>query len=98
MNAVQAIDQSPDQRRRVSVSTSAEDAEVRFSVRDTGPGIPPHDLDRIFMRAFTTKPDGMGLGLAICRSIIESHHGSIRASNGPGGGACFDVVLPAEPC
>lgn len=95
VNAVQAIDQSAVQRRRVSVSTAIGHDAVRFSVKDTGPGVPPSDLDRIFTRAFTTKPDGMGLGLAICRTIVEAHQGSIRASNAPDGGACFDVVLPA---
>ncbi|WP_454760329.1 ATP-binding protein [Caulobacter segnis] len=94
VNAVQAIDQSAAQRRRVSVSTAIGDDGVRFSVKDTGPGVPPSDLDRIFTRAFTTKPEGMGLGLAICRTIVEAHQGSIRASNAPDGGARFDVVLP----
>lgn len=95
MNAMQAVDQTGVGRRRVSVSTRFGDERVCLSVEDTGPGVPPGDLERIFLRAFTTKPDGMGLGLAICRSIIEAHHGSIRASNLPGGGARFDVALPA---
>lgn len=94
-NAVQAIDPSSVGRRRIDVSTAIADDAVRVSVRDTGPGIPPADLDRIFLRTFTTKPDGMGLGLAICRSIVEAHQGAIQASNLPGGGAGFDVVLPA---
>ena len=93
-NAVQAIDRSTARRRRVSVSTTIGDDGVRLSVTDTGPGVPPKDLDRIFARAFTTKPDGMGLGLALCRSIVEAHQGAIHASNAPGGGARFDVVLP----
>ncbi len=95
MNAMQAVDQTGVGRRRVSVSTRFGDERVCLSVEDTGPGVPPGDLERIFLRAFTTKPDGMGLGLAICRSIVEAHHGSIRASNLPGGGARFDVALPA---
>jgi signal transduction histidine kinase len=94
MNAVQAIDRSTVRRRRVSVSTAIGGDGVRLSVTDTGPGVPPSDLDRIFARAFTTKPDGMGLGLALCRSIVEAHRGSIHASNAPGGGARFEVVLP----
>ena len=94
MNAVQAIDQSAAWRRQVSIGAWVGDDAVRVSVSDTGPGVPATDLDRIFLRAFTTKPDGMGLGLAICRSIVEAHHGAIRVSNVLGGGARFEVALP----
>jgi signal transduction histidine kinase len=63
-------------------------------VTDTGPGIPPEDLDRIFEPYFTTKEDGTGLGLALARRIILEHRGSIRAENVPGSGARFVIGLP----
>ena len=61
---------------------------------DTGSGIPPENLDRIFEPYFTTKEDGTGLGLALARRIILEHRGSIRAENAPGGGARFVIGLP----
>jgi signal transduction histidine kinase len=65
-------------------------------VADTGKGIDPKIVDRIFNPLFTTKPDGMGMGLAICRSIIEGHDGRLWASAGTEGGAVFQFVLPAN--
>jgi signal transduction histidine kinase len=69
---------------------------VLISVADTGKGIDPNIADRIFNPLFTTKPDGMGLGLAICRSIIEAHDGRLWASPGAQGGSVFQFVLPAN--
>jgi signal transduction histidine kinase len=63
-------------------------------VTDTGSGIPPENLDRVFDPYFTTKEDGTGLGLALARRIILEHRGSIRAENVPGGGARFVIGLP----
>jgi two-component system sensor kinase FixL len=63
-------------------------------VEDTGPGIAPEHLGRLFDSFFTTRPGGMGIGLAICRSIIVAHSGSIEAANLPGGGARFRISLP----
>jgi signal transduction histidine kinase len=63
-------------------------------VADTGPGIPPENLDRVFEPYFTTKEGGTGLGLALTRRIILEHRGSIRAKNGPGGGARFVIAVP----
>jgi two-component system sensor histidine kinase HydH len=68
-----------------------------FEVTDTGPGIPEDLRQRIFHPFFTTKADGTGLGLAICHRIVEAHHGSIRTSNQPSGGARFTVRLPPGP-
>jgi signal transduction histidine kinase len=65
-------------------------------VRDFGPGLPPESLDRIFERFFSTKRDGMGMGLNIARSIIEAHAGTLGAENAEGGGARFWFRVPAH--
>lgn len=79
----------------ITVETTAGDMTA-ISVSDNGPGIPPDIMPHIFGNFFTTKPEGMGLGLALSRSIVESHGGRLLAENTPHGGACFRVLLP--PC
>jgi signal transduction histidine kinase len=69
-------------------------ARARASIEDTGSGIDPENLDRIFRTLFTTKSSGMGMGLSICRSIIESHKGRIWASAAAGKGSVFQFELP----
>jgi signal transduction histidine kinase len=69
-------------------------ARVVVEITDTGPGIPPEQFPRLFQSFFTTKRGGMGIGLAMCRSIIEAHGGTIEAANLPDGGACFRFALP----
>jgi signal transduction histidine kinase len=73
-----------------------EDSQIEISVNDTGPGLPPGKAGQIFDSFFTTKPQGSGMGLAISKSIVESHGGRIWA-NGDGGGATFHFTLPAAP-
>jgi signal transduction histidine kinase len=68
--------------------------DVEISVRDTGPGILPDDLPRIFDAGFSTRPGSSGLGLAVCRRILEQHAGSIAAESRPGYGATFRLRLP----
>jgi signal transduction histidine kinase len=68
---------------------------MAVSVRDTGPGIAPEHCEQIFDALFTTKPGGMGIGLAISRSIVEAHSGRIWADPNAGGGAAFHFTLPA---
>jgi signal transduction histidine kinase len=68
---------------------------VLVSVEDSGAGIDPKDLNHIFDAFFTTKSDGTGMGLAICRSIIEAHEGRLWASPGAGCGSVFQFMLPA---
>ena len=76
-------------------SAAREPGGVLISVADTGKGIDPKIVDRIFNPLFTTKSSGMGMGLAICRSIIEGHDGRLWASGGVEDGAVFQFVLPA---
>lgn len=71
--------------------------KVIIEVRDTGPGMSPDDLERIFSPFFTTKPQGTGLGLAIVRKVVDAHEGQIKASSAPGEGATFQVTLPVVP-
>ena len=79
------------------IQTRQADGAVRVSVRDQGPGIPGDTLPRIFETFYTTKPSGMGMGLAISRSIVEAHGGKIWAENNPDRGATFAFTLPACP-
>lgn len=86
-----------DCRRCLSVRTRATAAgNIEICVTDDGGGIPPQDLERIFEPFVTTKPQGLGLGLAICRSIVESHGGRLWATNNAERGATFHVELPAQ--
>jgi signal transduction histidine kinase len=66
-------------------------------VQDSGPGIAEKDLAHIFEPLYTTKTDGLGMGLAIVRTIVRAHGGTVGAENIPGGGASFHVTLPADP-
>jgi PAS domain S-box-containing protein len=78
-------------------SQLGEDSQIEISVNDTGPGLSLGKVDQIFDAFFTTKPQGSGMGLAICRSIVESHGGRIWANGDSGRGATFHFTLPAAP-
>jgi PAS domain S-box-containing protein len=100
--AVNAMDamacRDPGSRRLTLETALAGDADVEVSVSDSGIGIPPDKLERIFDTFVTTKPQGTGLGLSIARTIIETYGGKIWAENRPSGGAVFRFTLPlAEP-
>lgn len=95
-NAVDSMEEAPADRRRITVSTIGSVAQVIVRVCDTGKGIAEEDLPRLFDSFFSTKSEGLGMGLNISRSIIESHGGSLTATNNPGNGACFEFVLPAQ--
>ncbi len=96
LNAIEAMSAPDIRRREVTVRTAPDGAGgVRASVEDTGPGLPPVDDATLFATFYTTKAAGMGMGLAICRSILQGHGGRIRAENRPGGGAAFRIELPA---
>jgi len=95
MNALDAIDDQPFDTRTIVISTRPQNSnDVIISVSDSGGGIPPDDIKTIFSPFHTTKSAGMGLGLSICKSIIEAHGGKITAQNNPVGGAMFSLILP----
>src|SRR5262245_17027904 len=95
MNAVEAM--QPVQTRMLKVQTDQTNpGMVRVSIEDTGTGIDPTNIDRVFKPFFTTKANGMGMGLVICRSIIEKHDGRIWASPGVNGGSIFQFELPTK--
>jgi signal transduction histidine kinase len=95
-NAIEAMDANKETRMlRLKTERYSRDAIV-VTVKDTGPGIDPKKLDEIFDAFVTTKPQGMGLGLAICRMIVERHGGQLLASSDNKGGAIFQVVLPVK--
>ena len=93
-NAMDAMEELAVEERRVSVRTRRLDAGIEVAVRDVGPGIPPDRLSRLFDAFFTTKKDGLGLGLAIVRSIVEAHDGRIWAEDHGGQGVTFYMTLP----
>jgi two-component system sensor kinase FixL len=95
VNSIHAISLGNRAIRKIDIATDDDGAgSIIFSIRDSGPGIVEDDLDRIFDSFFSTKSDGMGIGLAICKSIVTSHGGSIIASNHADGGALFEFSLP----
>jgi PAS domain S-box-containing protein len=96
MNAVESICAAPGRSRQVSVTSRNGAGEMLIAIRDSGVGIDPKHLDELFHPFFTTKPNGMGMGLAISRSTIESHGGRLWAANNPDGGATFQFTLPAR--
>ena len=92
-NAIDAMD-SIDRARSLRVTSENGSDCVVLKIADTGTGIASENIDRIFDTFFTTKSHGMGMGLAICRSIVESHGGTVSASPGSPHGAVFQVILP----
>jgi two-component system sensor kinase FixL len=97
INAFDAMRDMPVNHRKVVIATERNsDGVICASVRDYGVGIPAEALERVFEQFFTTKPKGLGIGLAIVRSIVQSHGGAIVAENADGGGARFYFTLPAS--
>lgn len=94
INSVQAIAQAGCLERRIEVQTSIDEGSVALSVFDNGPGIAATHLEHLFDSFFTTKDAGLGIGLAICHSIIAAHGGSISGANRKNGGAHFRFTLP----
>jgi signal transduction histidine kinase len=95
LNAAEAMRQVDDRPRQLVIRTHRdEDDGVRLSVQDAGVGFDPSDLERFFDAFYTTKSDGMGIGLSVSRKIIESHHGRLWAEPNDGPGATFTFSLP----
>jgi two-component system sensor kinase FixL len=92
-NAVEAMAECP--RRALTLATGlAPDDMIEVSVTDTGPGLAPEIRSRLFEPFVTTKPAGLGIGLSICRVIVEAHGGKLRADANPGGGTAFHFTIP----
>ncbi|MDD5204124.1 MAG: ATP-binding protein [Desulfobacterales bacterium] len=95
LNSATAVRYSPQGQRKIIVKTEMEDADtVKASVTDFGTGIDQRITERLFEPFCTTKHEGLGMGLFICKEIIKEHGGSMEASNNPGGGATFGFTLP----
>ena len=98
INAVEVMTGVSEGPRELLISTAkSETGGVRVAMRDSGPGLAPADLERLFTAFYTTKPKGLGLGLSICRSIVEAHGGRLWASANAPRGAVFQFALPHHP-
>jgi signal transduction histidine kinase len=98
VNAAEAMDSTTDRDRVLRVTSDLrERSGILITVEDSGPGMEPKNIERIFEPFYTTKPGGMGMGLAICRSIIEAHEGRLSAVPGRAwGGLAIQISLPAS--
>ncbi|UPJ52851.1 PAS domain S-box protein [Bradyrhizobium sp. 200] len=97
LNAIEAMGGIEEGTRELRINTEREAAGgVLVTVRDSGPGLDPADVERVFTAFYTTKPKGMGMGLAICRSMVEAHGGKMWASASEPRGAVFQFTLPLE--
>jgi len=98
MNAIEAMSGASDGKRELLISTRKADLQgALVGVRDSGPGLAPTALDHIFDAFYSTKPNGLGIGLSICRSIIQAHGGRLWASANVPHGAIFEFNIPAHP-
>jgi PAS domain S-box-containing protein len=96
VNSIQAIEHGGGARREIRLVATTASNSVTIQIRDSGPGIAAEHLANVFDGFFTTKESGIGIGLAICQSIIADHGGDIRAANHDEGGAVFHIVLPLD--
>jgi C4-dicarboxylate-specific signal transduction histidine kinase len=94
MNSVEAMSGVTERNRELAVSSTVEQGSVLVSVKDTGAGLDPSAAERMFQPFFTTKPDGLGMGLAICRSIVEAHGGRLWVSPRTPHGADVRFTVP----
>jgi signal transduction histidine kinase len=93
LNGIEAMENAGGE---LAVKSQLQDGQLQFSVSDTGVGLPSEQMDKIFSAFFTTKPQGSGMGLAISRSIVESHGGQLWATANDGHGAAFHFTLPTH--
>jgi C4-dicarboxylate-specific signal transduction histidine kinase len=96
VNAVEAMGAVDEGTRELQIGASKDQDDIHITVRDAGPPLRPESLERFFEAFHSTKPSGMGMGLSICRSIIEAHEGRIWATANATGGATLHVTLPAS--
>ena len=95
INAIEAMSGVGENPREVLVGSEKDESQgVRVAVRDSGPGLDPESVNHIFAAFYTTKPQGLGMGLAISRSIVEAHGGSLWATANAPNGAAFQFTLP----
>jgi signal transduction histidine kinase len=95
MNGMEAMAAVTNRPRELTIRSQRDDADqVLVAVQDSGAGIEPQHMDQLFKAFFTTKPAGMGMGLSICRSIVDAHSGTLYASGNDGVGATFQFTLP----
>ena len=97
LNASDAMSSVEDRPRQLVIRTDREDDRARLTVRDVGVGIEPYGVEKLFEPFYTTKKGGMGIGLSVSRSIIESHHGRLWATLNDGPGAAFSFSIPRAP-
>jgi signal transduction histidine kinase len=97
MNGIDAMRGSNLGKRKMEINTALASGSVEVTVADTGTGIPPDKLNKVFDTFYTTKGDGTGLGLWIARTIVQAFGGKIWAENRAGGGALFRFTLPLSP-
>jgi signal transduction histidine kinase len=98
VNAIESMSATSDGRRDLSISTAADLSNaVSIVVRDSGPGLPAQDIDRIFDPFYTTKPGGLGMGLSICRSIADAYGGRLSARPNVPRGTVFHFTVPLCP-
>ncbi|MDD2987707.1 MAG: PAS domain S-box protein [Zoogloea sp.] len=96
-NGMDAMADAPRPQRNLNLTTRLQDGMLILSVADRGKGIPPEVAEKLFAPFFTTKEEGMGMGLNICRSIAELHRGRLSFEDNPGGGTIFHFSLPVQP-
>ena len=96
-NSLDALTINPESNRNLSIQTGiSNDQKIKVDISDNGPGIEIDDIEKLFQPFYSNKPDNMGMGLAISRSIVEAHEGRLSATNNPEGGATFTFTLPIE--
>jgi signal transduction histidine kinase len=97
LNGLEAMGEPTGRERALAIRTArADDAAVMVAVEDSGVGVDADDIEKMFEPLYTTKPEGLGMGLAIARTIVHAHGGQLRAWNNPAGGATFGFTLPAS--
>jgi signal transduction histidine kinase len=96
LNGIQAMRSVTDRSRELLIRSREHGPDqILVAIEDSGTGIEPQNIDRLFTAFFTTKPDGMGIGLSICRSIIGQHGGRVWATGNSGAGSTFQFTLPS---